>query len=106
MKFWPFSRNKDGGKSHSPTPSLTHSLTPSLPPPPTSGSFRAFDAALFERTLSNWRWDGGFTNTEILNALPVIRSRSRDMAKNSGEQINTIIYKNTSRTFDRRPNVY
>lgn len=80
MKLWPFSKRgtgngEPGTASRSPTPSLPHS--------PTFSSLRSFDAALFERTLSNWRWDGGFTNTEILTALPVIRSRSRDMAKNS-----------------------
>ena len=70
MKLWPFSRRSSSRPARPDSPALP-------------GAFRSFDAALFERTLSNWRWDGGFTNTEILNALPVIRSRSRDMAKNS-----------------------
>ena len=69
MKIWPFSSRR--GEKKAPTPA------------PGGVAFRSFDAAMFERTLSNWRWDGGFTNTEILSALPVIRSRSRDMAKNS-----------------------
>ena len=69
MKIWPFSSRRAEKKAPTPAPGGV--------------AFRSFDAAMFERTLSNWRWDGGFTNTEILSALPVIRSRSRDMAKNS-----------------------
>lgn len=69
MKIWPFGSRRAEKKA--PTPS------------PGGVAVRSFDAAMLERTLSNWRWDGGFTNTEILSALPVIRSRSRDMAKNS-----------------------
>ena len=67
--MWPFSSRRAEKKSPTPAPGGV--------------AFRSFDAAMLERTLSNWRWDGGFTNTEILSALPVIRSRSRDMAKNS-----------------------
>ncbi len=69
MKIWPFSSRR----AKQPAPSAA----------PGGVAVRSFDAAMLERTLSNWRWDGGFTNTEILSALPVIRSRSRDMAKNS-----------------------
>ena len=76
MKLWPFSKRGTGNGERG-TASPAHSQFP-LP-----SSLRSFDAAMFERTISNWRWDGGFTNTEILSALPVIRSRSRDMAKNS-----------------------
>ena len=70
MKIWPFSSRR----ARPAAPQGAQQIP---------GSIRSFDAAMFERTLSNWRWDGGFTNTEILSALPVIRSRSRDMAKNS-----------------------
>ena len=69
MKIWPFNSRR--------------AKHPAPPAAPGAVAFRSFDAAMLERTLSNWRWDGGFTNTEILSALPVIRSRSRDMAKNS-----------------------
>lgn len=69
MKMWPFSSRRAEKKAPTPAPGGV--------------ALRSFDAAMLERTLSNWRWDGGFTNTEILSALPVIRSRSRDMAKNS-----------------------
>ncbi|MBQ1345229.1 MAG: phage portal protein [Kiritimatiellae bacterium] len=69
MRMWPFSSRRVEKKAPTPAPGGV--------------AVRSFDAAMFERTLSNWRWDGGFTNTEILSALPVIRSRSRDMAKNS-----------------------
>ena len=69
MKMWPFSSRRAEKKAPTPAPG--------------GMAVRSFDAAMLERTLSNWRWDGGFTNTEILSALPVIRSRSRDMAKNS-----------------------
>lgn len=69
MRMWPFSSRRAERKASTPAPGGV--------------AVRSFDAAMFERTLSNWRWDGGFTNTEILSALPVIRSRSRDMAKNS-----------------------
>ena len=44
---------------------------------------RSFEAAQFTRTIGEWKWDGGFSNTDVLGSLPVIRSRSRDMAKNS-----------------------
>lgn len=69
MRMWPFSSRRAEKKAPTPAPGGV--------------AVRSFDAAMLERTLSNWRWDGGFTNTEILSALPVIRSRSRDMAKNS-----------------------
>jgi len=35
------------------------------------------------RLVTDWRFDSGFTNTDILGSLSIIRSRSRDMAKNS-----------------------
>lgn len=44
---------------------------------------RSFEAAAMMREVGQWKWDGGFANSEIIAALPVIRSRSRDMAKNS-----------------------
>lgn len=44
---------------------------------------RNFEAANFLHTVGTWRWDGGFSNSDVLSALPTIRSRSRDMAKNS-----------------------
>ena len=44
---------------------------------------RSFNAAQVDRLVADWRYDGGFTNTEILGALCSMRSRSRDMAKNS-----------------------
>ena len=44
---------------------------------------RSFEAARITREIADWKWDGGFTNTEVLSALPTIRNRSRDMAKNS-----------------------
>ena len=44
---------------------------------------RSFEAAELSRTLASWRWDGGFSNTDVVGSLPVLRARSRDMAKNS-----------------------
>jgi len=44
---------------------------------------RSFNAADVTRLVSEWRYDAGFTNSDILGALASIRSRSRDMAKNS-----------------------
>ncbi len=44
---------------------------------------RSFNAAAVDRLVSDWKWDGGFTNTEVLGALCSLRARSRDMAKNS-----------------------
>jgi lambda family phage portal protein len=44
---------------------------------------RGFQAADVDRLLSGWRWDGGFTAKEITSQLATIRSRSRDLAKNS-----------------------
>jgi lambda family phage portal protein len=46
-------------------------------------SSRGFAAADVDRMLSPWKWDGGFTSSEITGTLRTIRSRSRDMAKNS-----------------------
>ena len=44
---------------------------------------RMFAAAECSRLLRPWIWDGGFSNGEIATSLSVIRSRSRDMEKNS-----------------------
>ena len=44
---------------------------------------RSFSAAVVDRLVADWKYDGGFTNNEVLSALPSMRSRSRDMAKNS-----------------------
>ena len=44
---------------------------------------RSFSAAQVSRVLAPWKWDGGFSNTEIAAALSTIRQRSRDMEKNS-----------------------
>lgn len=44
---------------------------------------RSFSAAEVSRILEPWKWDGGFSNTEIAAALSAIRNRSRDMEKNS-----------------------
>lgn len=44
---------------------------------------RSFGAAALDNVLQPWIWDGGFSNTEISAQLATIRSRSRDMAKNS-----------------------
>ena len=44
---------------------------------------RGFQAAVVDRLLAAWRYDGGFTPQEISQNLHTIRSRSRDMAKNN-----------------------
>ena len=44
---------------------------------------RSFAAAATDRLLANWKWDGGFTATEISSGLGMIRSRSRECAKDS-----------------------
>ena len=46
-------------------------------------SVRMFAAAEVSRVLRPWIWDGGFSNTEIATSLAVIRTRSREMQKNS-----------------------
>ena len=48
---------------------------------------RAFVAAETSRLLQPWTFDGGFSNGEIGASLSLIRSRSRDMAKNSEQYI-------------------
>jgi lambda family phage portal protein len=48
-----------------------------------SGMVRGFAAAQTDRLLSGWRYDGGFTPSEIATHLETIRSRSRQMAKDS-----------------------
>ena len=44
---------------------------------------RSFGVAEMGRELSPWVFDGGFSNVEIAAALATIRTRSRDMQKNS-----------------------
>jgi lambda family phage portal protein len=46
-------------------------------------SFRAFAAAQVGRMLGPWKWDSGFSNDEVRMQLATVRSRSRDMYKNS-----------------------
>jgi len=46
-------------------------------------SYRSFSAAQVSRLVGAWTWDAGFSNTDISGSLSVIRSRARDMAKNS-----------------------
>ena len=50
-------------------------------------SVRAFAAAEVSRTLQPWTWDGGFSNSEVAASLAQIRSRSRDMSKNSEQYL-------------------
>ena len=61
--MWPFTRK-------------TKSATPYF-------ATRAFAAAEMSRTLAPWIFDGGFDNTSVLGSLATVRSRARDMAKNS-----------------------
>lgn len=44
---------------------------------------RGFAAAHVDRMLNGWRFDGGFTPSEVSTHLEVIRGRSRQMAKDS-----------------------
>jgi len=44
---------------------------------------RSFAAAQIDRLLSGWKWDGGYSSNEIKGQLGTIRSRSREMSKNS-----------------------
>lgn len=44
---------------------------------------RGFQAAATDRLLANWKYDGGFTPAEISTHLDTIRSRSRQMEKDS-----------------------
>lgn len=46
-------------------------------------AMRSFAAAKVSRLLGGWRWDEGFSNKEIRAQLATLRSRSRDMYKNS-----------------------
>lgn len=48
-----------------------------------SAHVRSFAAAEVSSILGSWKWDGGFSNSEITAALSSIRDRSRDMQKNS-----------------------
>lgn len=47
------------------------------------GMVRAFVAAEVNAILSPWKYDGGFSNTEVATALSTMRNHSRDMQKNS-----------------------
>lgn len=51
------------------------------------GRIRSFAAAEQSRLLSPWTFDGGFSNQDVAASLSTIRSRSRDMAKNSEQYI-------------------
>lgn len=44
---------------------------------------RGFAAAQIDRLLGPWRYDGGFTPSEVSTHLEIIRARSRTMAKDS-----------------------
>jgi lambda family phage portal protein len=57
--------------------------TSSASAPKRAIAVRSFEAARVDRLLSGWRWDGGFSPAEISGGLATIRSRSREMAKNS-----------------------
>ncbi|MFA5264848.1 MAG: phage portal protein [Opitutaceae bacterium] len=46
-------------------------------------AMRGFAAAEVDRLLAGWKWDGGYSAQEITAQLPLMRSRSREMAKNS-----------------------
>lgn len=48
-----------------------------------STSVKSFAAAEVSTILGPWKWDAGFSNDEIAHALTTIRTRSRDMQKNS-----------------------
>ena len=70
--IWPFGKNKSREVRTSSLEAIADAMRQ-----------RAFESAQMLREVGTWRWDGGFSNTEIVGSLPVIRSRSRDMAKNS-----------------------
>lgn len=44
---------------------------------------RSFAAAECGRILAGWKFDGGFSNGDVNSSLAIVRSRSRDMHKNS-----------------------
>lgn len=44
---------------------------------------RGFAAAMVDRLLAGWRYDGGFTPSEVSAHLSTIRARSREMAKDN-----------------------
>ena len=75
MSIWPFSRKAKPVADNSAADAMER-FTAYL-------RERAFDAQLPLRELAAWHWDGGFDNMDVIGALPSIRSRSRDMAKNS-----------------------
>ena len=50
---------------------------------PQSFGVRGFQAAQTDRLLAGWKYDGGFTPSEISSFLDTIRGRSRQMAKDS-----------------------
>ena len=72
MRLWPFSRKAKPAAAEMDMGAYLDYLRE-----------RAFDAQLPLRELAAWHWDGGFDNMDVIGALPVIRARSRDMAKNS-----------------------
>lgn len=63
MRIWPFKKTRIAGK-------IGH-------------MFRGFQAAQTDRLLAGWKYDGGFTPSEISTHLDTIRGRSRQMAKDS-----------------------
>lgn len=68
MNFWPFKRKQSTGLGPIET-ALIQS--------------RAFAAAEISSHLAPWTFDGGFSNGELAASLATVRSRARDMAKNS-----------------------
>jgi len=46
-------------------------------------SVRSFAAAAVNRLLAGWKYDGGFTSSEVSSHLDAVRGRSRQMAKDS-----------------------
>jgi len=47
------------------------------------GVVRSFAAGLTPYWLAGWKWDGGFSNKEIMAVFAKVRGRSNDMFKNS-----------------------
>ena len=76
MRLWPFSRKARPAAPRDSYADAMERFTNYL-------RERAFDAQLPLRELAAWHWDGGFDNMDVIGALPSIRARSRDMAKNS-----------------------
>ena len=63
---WPWSKSKPKGRKSA-----------------GSIAMRGFQSAATDRLLAGWKFDGGFTAQEITAHLSVIRSRSRQMAKDA-----------------------